>query len=55
MEFWIYAGPIAVAVVGWFLASEISRLRKQLDKISENQTQMAITLGKLETEIKTKL
>lgn len=55
MEFWLYAGPIAVAVVGWFLTSEITRLRKQIEKISDNQVQMAITLAQLEAEIKKSL
>lgn len=51
-EFWVYAGPIAVAAVGWFIASEISRLRTSVDKLNANQMQMAISLGRLEEKIK---
>jgi hypothetical protein len=51
-EFWIYAGPIAVAAVGWFIATEISRLRTSVEKLHTNQTQMAISLGRLEEKIK---
>jgi len=51
-EFWVYAGPIAVAAVGWFIASEISRLRASVEKLNSNQNQMAIALGRLEEKIK---
>ena len=51
-DFWIYAGPIAVAAVGWFIAAEISRLRTAVEKLSANQTQMAIAVGRLEEKMK---
>jgi hypothetical protein len=43
---------LAVAAVGWFIASEIHTLRKRFDRIEQTQTQMAITLGKLEEKVK---
>lgn len=52
MEVWIVAGPIAVAAVGWFIATEIHTLRKRFDRIEQTQTQMAITLAKLEEKVK---
>jgi hypothetical protein len=52
VEAWIIIGPLAVAAVGWFIASEIHTLRKRFDRIEQTQTQMAITLGKLEEKVK---
>ena len=52
METWIIIGPLAVAAVGWFIGSEIHNLRKRFDRIEQTQTQMAITLGKLEEKVK---
>jgi hypothetical protein len=51
MDFWIYAGPLAVAAVGYFIASEISNLRKQITKLNETQTQMAISLAQLQARL----
>jgi len=51
-DFWFFAGPIAVAAVGWFIASEISRLRASVEKLNSNQTQMAIAIGRLEEKMK---
>lgn len=51
-DFWLVAGPIAVAAVGWFIGTEISRLRTAVEKLSHNQTQMAISLGRLEEKVK---
>jgi hypothetical protein len=53
MDFWIYAGPIAVAAVGYFIAAEISNLRKQITKLNETQTQMAIYFGAAPGKIRT--
>jgi hypothetical protein len=52
MEAWLIIGPLAVAGVGWFIGSEIHNLRKRFDRIEQTQTQMAITLGKLEEKVK---
>lgn len=52
MEAWLIIGPISVAAVGWFIGSEIHNLRKRFDRIEQTQTQMAITLGKLEEKVK---
>jgi hypothetical protein len=52
MESWYILGPIAVAAVGWFIAAEIHTLRKRFDRIEQTQTQMAITLAKLEEKVK---
>lgn len=51
MDFWIYAGPMAIAAVGYFIASEISNLRKQITKLNETQTQMAISLAQLQARL----
>jgi hypothetical protein len=52
MESWLILGPLAVAAVGWFIASEIHTLRKRFDRIEQTQTQMSITLAKLEEKVK---
>jgi hypothetical protein len=52
VEAWLIIGPLAVAAVGWFIGSEIQNLRKRFDRIEQTQTQMAITLGKLEEKVK---
>ena len=52
MESWLILGPLAVAALGWFIASEIHTLRKRFDRIEQTQTQMAITLAKLEEKVK---
>jgi hypothetical protein len=51
-DFWLVAGPIAVVAVGWFVGTEISRLRTAVDKLSANQMQLAISLGRLEEKVK---
>ena len=52
MESWLILGPLAVAALGWFIASEIHTLRKRIDRIEQTQPQMAITLAKLEEKVK---
>lgn len=52
MEVWVVAGPLAVAAVGWFIGTEIASLRKRFERIEQTQTQMAITLAKLEEKVK---
>lgn len=52
VEAWLIIGPIAVAAVGWFIGSEINSLRKRFDRMEQTQTQMAITLAKLEEKVK---
>ena len=52
MEAWLIIGPIAVAAVGWFIGSEIHTLRKRFDRIEQTQTQMAVTLARLEEKVK---
>lgn len=55
MEAWVIIGPIAVAAVGWFIGSEIAGLRKKVERLDQTQTQIAITLAKLEIQIEEKL
>lgn len=52
MDTWLILGPIAVAAVGWFIGSEIHTLRKRFDRIEQTQTQMAVTLARLEEKVK---
>lgn len=48
--FWIVAGPLSLTAAGWFVGSEIKRLRAQVDQLLENQKEMAIHIAKLEAK-----
>ena len=49
---WLIIGPVGIAIAGWFIGSEIKRLRNQVDQLLENQKQMAVQIARLEAKIK---
>ena len=51
-DIWLILGPVAVAVTGWFVGSEIKRLRAQVDQLLDNQKEMAVQIARLEAKIK---
>lgn len=50
-DIWLIIGPIAIAVTGWFIGSEIKRLRNQVDQLLENQKEMAVQIARLEAKL----
>jgi len=51
-DIWLFLGPLAIAVTGWFIGMEIKRLRSQVDQLLDNQKEMAIQIARLEAKIK---
>ena len=49
---WLIIGPAGIAIAGWFVGSEIKRLRSQVDQLLENQKQMAVQIARLEAKMK---
>jgi hypothetical protein len=52
VDAWLIIGPVGIAIAGWFVGSEIKRLRSQVDQLLENQKQMAVQIARLEAKIK---
>lgn len=45
-------GPLGITIAGWFIGTEIKRLRSQVDILLENQKDMAVQIARLEAKIK---
>ena len=52
VDAWFIIGPAGIAIAGWFVGSEIKRLRNQVDQLLENQKQMAVQIARLEAKMK---
>ena len=52
VDAWFIIGPAGIAIAGWFVGSEIKRLRSQVDQLLENQKQMAVQIARLEAKMK---
>lgn len=54
MQFWVAFGPICLGVAGYFLVSELSRIRKEIHELRQTSIQTSIDIASIKESIKNK-
>jgi|31_taG_2_1085359.scaffolds.fasta_scaffold75856_2 hypothetical protein len=54
MEFWVAFGPICLGVAGYFLVSELGRIRKEIHDLRQTTTQTSIDVAAIKEAMKAK-
>ena len=54
MEFWVAFGPICLGVAGYFLVSELGRIRKKIHALRQTTTQTSIDVASIKEAMKAK-
>ena len=54
MEFWVAFGPICLGVAGYFLVSELGRIRKEIHDLRQTTTQTSIDIASIKESMRSK-
>lgn len=54
MEFWVAFGPICLGVAGYFLVSELGRIRKEIHDLRQTTTQTSIDIASIKEAMRNK-